>query len=177
MTDKARSNPWSEKDQAINLTQVALKYYAVHKNVVLRKLQLTQIATQKHDKQRTLNGASSTVERLKIKLFYKTPTTNNLWHNIIELFSSRMIYEEDLLYIEELLSSIPKEINKRRQELESKDKTLNNLLQNLDTDEYQKAKKKIKSVQRHKNPLTGLTPDQYEINLLRQLKSILFSSD
>ncbi len=71
---------------------------------------------------------------------------------------------------------MPKDTYKDFTRRQKKDHQLQTLQQELNRDDYILAKQKIANVQKHKNPLTGLSSEDYEQNLLRHLKALLFDN-
>ncbi|MCB1839406.1 MAG: hypothetical protein KDI61_03970 [Alphaproteobacteria bacterium] len=168
---------WQHKDRAVELTSTALNHYFTHRQIVLKKLKLAQTADQKYEKRRNLRTSIGMTEKLKaaigILLPFQARKRNKLWGKIIELFSTKAIYEDDLFKIEEFLEKMPKEAHDIFLKLTKKDRYLKKLQTELNREGYIKTKKIIREVQKHKNPLTGMNSEDYERNLLQHLKNLL----
>jgi len=172
---------WSEKESAMHLTHTVLHHYAHHRFVVLRKLELAQKASALCKKREELNKAQSFFEKIKVQytsiMPVKDQDKNSMWVEIMQLFSQKTILEDDLFFMEEMLEKMPKSVKSVYEEMIHKDKRLNILMKQVDEPAYKEAKKRIKAVQNHKNPMTGVEQAEYEDNFLQQIKSVLFSED
>ncbi|MCB0523815.1 MAG: hypothetical protein H6858_03410 [Rhodospirillales bacterium] len=169
---------WAYKDQAVELTNTALGHYDIHRQIVLKKLNLARKAALASEKKRSRLSPGSLWKWLKtfsLNSLSSEKKEHDVWGEIIGLFSTNILYEDDLFQIEALLEKMPKQTYQVFLDLLKQDKDYAFLNKNLKRDAYQQAKKKIENVQRHKNPLTGLSPEDYERGLLRHLKSLLLT--
>lgn len=176
MTGTQNSNIWQEKNNASGLTMETLGHYIIHRQIVLRKLELAQNVTAGMRKSDALKESKNIFEWLKIFFFYKLEAIDTQWNEIIDLFNHKVVYEDDLFYIEELLAKIPQDTRVLLDKAVAKDRKASGLQKKIKTEQYREAKQRIKRVQDEANPLTGLTAEGYEQDLLRHIKDVLFQN-
>ena len=115
---------WAERSNAMELTNITLNHYAIHKQIILRKLVLAHKATKQQQQKQRFSGARG----LWMKL--KTITSNaelsqedngsDLWNEIIRLITNKVVYEDQLFQIEALLKKMPKHTYRTFQHLSKK---------------------------------------------------------
>jgi len=169
---------WNERENASSLTEVSLSNYVAHRRIILRKLELTQKAVLEHEKRKALSAAKNFFEKAKIWLSFdaSNSTMFKMWGEVIQVFTSRTVFESDLYDIDKLLDLTPMAIKVLLKEYQDADNKYKKLISEFNEAEYLQAKKRIEKIQKHYNPLTGLSGEEYLSNsdLLRQLKALMF---
>ena len=120
---------------------VLMEHYLKHHEIVLKKLGHAQTAT---------------------KMSVDEADISNMWNEIIAIFKDFGASEDDLFAIEGLLNEVPETIKAPYLDLMRQDESLQTLIADLKSDEYQNAKTQSQAVQSKPNPMSGLTSDDYE---------------
>lgn len=154
-------------EQADMLMDLVLDHYIKHHAVVLKKLEHAQSATTQG-----LQEVKSFVEgmaNITHTPHSETPHSEDelqkydaLWDSIISIFRQSGISEDELTQIEQILLTTPKIIRKYYEVLTEQDKALQRLIEELNAPAYEQAMKVVSRVQAHPNPMTMLTPDEYD---------------
>ena len=138
-------------DKKREAMMVVLNHYVHHHELVLKKLNAAQKAT--------LLSVSADKKENKEELI----RLEKLWADILEIYGQCGISEEELFTVENILESIPGDIKERYREIIASDETIQVLIEKMNRREYEKAKHLIESIQSTPNPMSGLMPDDYEI--------------
>jgi len=155
------------------LLSYVLGHYIKHHKVVLTKLNHAQKATEESiaEIKQLLKNIEETEEIKKIKLY------DNMWGLIIETFRQSGVSEDELNNIENILLTIPETIKKYYDILIEKDKALQSLIKDLNSDKYQRAFEITNKVQANINPMSGLGPEEYEPDKSKDNKNSITNLD
>ena len=131
---------WPPEGESNEMLDTLFGYYIQHHEIVLKKLFLA--------KQATLNASSDGQE--------------DLWQDVIDLFSASGMSDEEMSKIEDIIHALPQEIAGHFSTLSDSDKELKDLEMNLDQEGYKKAREAASELQGRVNPLSGMSPQEYK---------------
>lgn len=152
---------WPEEKEAASTTNMLLDHYIKHNEVVLSKLKFAQDATQKcMDEMRSVYNKAKSEDRDSMKNFGEF---DKMWEDIIEMFVNRGVSEDDMFKIESVIKTIPANIKEHYDELTQQDEEFLEMLDNLNTSAYKKAKAKVMTLHATPNPLNGKTFEDYNV--------------
>jgi CheY-like chemotaxis protein len=165
--DAAKSHGWPTEEASRTVTHLLLESYMKQHEITLSKLHLAKNATSKsieeirktHDKVKSLDNQSIT----RFNDFEK------MWSDIIDLFMSSGVSGEALDQIDEIISKMPKDIKAHYQELTQQDKSFLTLVESLNKEAYNKARKKVAALQEQPNPLNGKCSADYKGSITTDL--------
>jgi hypothetical protein len=150
--------------QAEEATLAVMEHYVRHHEVVLRKLNHAHKATldsirEIEEMMAELNDASAHVSELAEVRKY-----DSLWITIIDMFRQAGVSETELGKIEGVLGGIPRAIKTHYDALVAQDKVLLKMIEDLGAEKYRRAFEMIRQVQSKPNPMTGLSPYEYDLD-------------
>ena len=151
---------WPDNDESHALTEMLLDHYMRHHEIVLTKLKFTQSAT-KHciDELRNVHEKIKEKDNTNIHTFQDFDT---MWEDIIQTFMDGGISEEELFKIEQIVTTVPKDIKTHYDALSQQDKSFMALIESLNSNAYKKAKERVVALQAKPNPLNGKTREDYK---------------
>lgn len=139
----------------------ALDHYLKYHEVVMKKLCHAREAT-KHSlheinalcKRLRIDGTSEELEDVK--------KYDEMWRDIIHLFSNCGASETELELIENVLVDVPETIRRHYEVLLQQDQMLAALIEEISNSKYRDALDAIKKIQSRPNPMSGMTPEEYD---------------
>lgn len=135
----------------------ALEHYLKHYEVVMMKLGHARTAT--HQSLDELNNSDAkTADDL-----HEVKSYDRMWEQIIKLFRDSGVSEEELSQIEGVLLRVPNLIRKYYDLLVEQDEILQNLIGELQSEEYQTALKLTRKIQGKPDLMSGLDPSEYDM--------------
>lgn len=151
---------WPTEEASRTITHLLLESYMKQHEIILSKLHLAKNATSQsieeirktHDKVKSLDNQSIT----RFNDFEK------MWSDIIELFMNSGISGDALDQIDEIIAKMPKDIKSHYQELTQQDKSFLTLVESLNKEAYNKARKRVAALQEQPNPLNGKCSADYK---------------
>lgn len=143
-----------DHDTAHDMMTLAFEHYFKHSEAVQKRLEHAKAAT---------NESLDNVNKLKD---YGTE-----WDEILGRFQSVGLSEEALQHIEGLLGDMPKIIDEVYSSLIASDQELQKLEEELASEKYQVALNNIDTIQQQPNPMSGLGPEEYDLDL-QQLQNM-----
>lgn len=142
------------------LVKDLLGHYMDHHEAVLQKLKFAQDATAKSIAEiQDVKQDLANQDNASIASFSKF---ESMWGEIIEMFSTGGISEDDIFKIESIVTNVPSDIKKHYNNLTQQDKSFLTMIEALNHDGYRKAKQISQNVQSQPNRLTGMTQDDYQ---------------
>ena len=141
-----------DENEASEFTDAALDHYLKHYQLVLKKLVLAQKATKMSFEKLEALSSTKSAEDLQ-----------SIWSEIIEVFAECGLSEDELFEIEAVLCNIPKDVKEPYEKLVAKDESIQELIKSIDKSRYEQAMSVIKETQSVPNPLSGLSPEDYEV--------------
>lgn len=136
---------------AQDLLKRVMEYYNIHYDVVQKKLDHAQTAT--HESMKEANDWD-----MKVIGSY-----DSAWKEIINMFQTCGMTQEELFEIERILGALPDNIRGHFERLIKMDRMLQTMMMTLKKLNYEEAMKTINQVQSQPNPLTGLGPEEYDL--------------
>ena len=163
MSDHAFKNN-EDAAKAEEATLAVMEHYIRHHEVVLRKLNHAHKATldsihEIEQMMAELEDASAHAHELAEVRKY-----DGLWITIIDMFRQAGVSETELGKIEGVLTGIPRAIKIHYDALVAQDKVLLKMISDLGAEKYRRAFEMIREVQAQPNPMTGLSPYEYDID-------------
>ena len=161
MSDHAFKNN-KAAEQAEEATLAVMEHYIRHHEVVLRKLRHAHEATVAsiREIEEMMAGLDDAVGHQKE--LAEVRKYDGLWVTIIDMFRQAGVSETELGKIEGVLTGIPRAIKVHYDALVEKDKVLLKMIEDLGAEKYRKAFEMIRRVQSEPNPMTGLSPYEYD---------------
>lgn len=135
----------------------ALVGYLIQRDIVFRKLQHAQMATQcgLHETE-LMERQAPTADAKNAGEIAQIGKYSTLWMNVIDGFNNFFMTEKDLWKIENILGSLPQRIMKFYKVLIDRDIVLQGLIKEITKEKYIKAKEMIEAVQSNFCPATAL---------------------
>lgn len=151
MTDKPSNDiaKMTDTDRKDVLKRV-MEHYSLHYDVVQRKLDHAQEAT---------NESMEAANDWDMKVISQY---DSAWKEIIQMFQTCGITQEELFEIEKILDTLPESIRVHFERLIKLDKMLQTMMVTLEKLDFDGAMNIVSAVQQQPNPLSGLTQDEYE---------------
>lgn len=137
-----------DHDTAHEIMEVAFEHYFMHTEAVLKRLAHAKNATQQ-----SLDGL------MKVQAY------GNVWDEILDKFMAAGLSEDGLQRIELLLGGMPKMIDDVYSTLVQADRELVSLEEELESARYRDALEQIEEIQSRPNQMSGLGPEEYDIDL------------
>lgn len=167
MTDRTPPHDdmdWPDQHTAHDLLKLVFEHYNLHHEIVMKKLGHAQKAT-------ALSGEDAPQDKRADLAGY-----NSAWIQIIDLFKTCGITEEELFEIENILSTLPDTIRVHFERLVKLDQMLQKLMLTLEKMDYYGAMEKINAIQSRPNPMSGLSREDYNEggNSAREVKVYSF---
>lgn len=150
--------------QAEEATLAVMEHYIRHHEVVLRKLNHAHKATLdsiQEIEQMMAALDDATAHRHELAEVRKY---DGLWITIIDMFRQAGVSETELGKIEGVLGGIPRAIKTHYDALVAQDKVLLKMIDDLGAEKYRRAFALIREVQSKPNPMTGLSPHEYDLD-------------
>jgi hypothetical protein len=160
MQDNKQGNLQDKASQEI--MALVLDHYVKYHNVVLKKLQIAQEATAKSIGELKTLPEGQGAAREQVGNLDDAEIYDEMWGDIIRIFKSHGISEEDMKKIEAILLIIPRQIKAHYDAIMAEDRALQVLIRKLNSDEYKKAYEIVREVQIRQNPMSGLGPEEYD---------------
>ncbi len=148
--ESSRKTPQLTETQRQDVLQRVMEHYTVHYDVILKKLDHAQTAT---------NISMEAANDWDMKVIGQY---DSAWKEIIQMFQTCGITQEELFEIEKILDTLPESIREHFERLIKLDKILQTMMITLQKLNFKDAMKTISEVQAGPNPLSGLTSDEYE---------------
>ena len=161
--EEAPAEPWPDEEEAASLTATLLDHYMKHHEIVLSKLQFAQDATKQ-----CIQEIRNTHEKLHEKDNTNVHEFNDfdkMWEEVIKMFMTGGLSEDEIFEIEKLMTTIPEDIKKEYDSLSQQDKSFLALVESLNTNAYKNAQKRVVKLQAQPNPLNGKTSEDYQIKI------------
>ena len=143
MDFKSVDSKLQDMEEGDAICHLTLEYYIKHHEVVSRKLGHARDATDQ-------------VENHTAKRY------SHLWKEIIQIFHSVSLSEEELRTIEEIIEKLPAQIKKIYDQLVALDQVLQKLIKELDQDCYRDALKFAKEVQKKASAFFNFDVEIYD---------------
>lgn len=141
------------------LVKSLLGHYLQHQEAVLKKLEFAQDATLKSIQEiRDVGEDLKTRDNTNLHDFSRLET---MWAEIIDLFVTGGLSEEDIFKIEGLITNIPEDVKAHYTDLTQQDKSFLTMIEAMNHDAYRKARGLAIQVQEAPNPMTGMTRNDY----------------
>ncbi len=157
-----------DPEESQELMQVIMDHYVKHHEIVFKKLHFAQDATQKSIEE--IRAVHKEIEKSDNTNLIEFKGFDKMWCEIIELFAEEGLSQDDLFKIENIITTIPKDIKNHYDNLCQQDKSFLVLVESLNTAAYEKAQKIVFGVQDKPNPLSGLKREDYIAGTLDQAK-------
>lgn len=139
-------------ETAEQVMHLALEHYVKHYNVVMLKLGHARSATRQG-----MEESSSATEKESMRDY------DAIWTNIIEMFRSSGVAEEELRKVEAVLARIPALIRRIYDLRVEQDETLQTLMKELESEDYRQALALTRKIQARRDALSGLEPREFDI--------------
>lgn len=157
MTDhSSRNTPQLTDAERQDILGRVMKHYTVHYDVILKKLDHAQTAT---------NISMEAANDWDMKVIGQY---DSAWKEIIQMFQTCGITQEELFEIEKILDALPESIRVHFERLIKLDKMLQTMMATMQKLNFEDAIKTIAEVQEEPNPLSGLTSNEYEEELHKE---------
>jgi len=154
------------EEKAEELVGYALEHYLKHRDAVMKKLGHAHTATSKSIKDIDESDVGSKDRDVCIAY-------DGMWLDIIEKFKESGVSEDDLSKVDHILTRIPALIKNYYDAFVAQDKALQALLQGLESPEYKQALQAVKTIQSEPDMLSGLDPDEFDLEPFKAKKSVL----
>lgn len=148
MNEDLKEADLPDHDTAHEIMEVAFEHYFMHTEAVLKRLGYAKDATNQ-----SLEGL------LKVKSY------RGVWDEILGKFIEAGLSEDGLQRIELVLGNMPKMIDEIYTTLVEADRELASLEEELGSEKYRQALEQIEEIQSQPNQMSGLGPEEYDIDL------------
>lgn len=150
-----------DPENAELLMGYVLEHYIKHTEVVFKKLGHARAAT--HEGIKEIDGDDKASKKMEEMQAY-----DEMWAKIIAMFEKSGVSEEELVRIEEILGRIPRLIKKYYDTLVEQDAILQELMKELQSEEYQQAIETVNRVQSEADLMSGLDPNEFDLEEIKQ---------
>lgn len=155
---------WPSADAVQSSLELVLDHFVKHSKVVQQKLEIAKEATaQGIEDLEKICDAYDFDENMPVLRNVKS--YESMWDEILERFEERGVTEEELHKIEHILLRIPNTIKIHYESLITDNKRLEETIRALESDEYQDAFKLVQEIQQRPNPMSNMSPDDYDREL------------
>ena len=142
-------------EESDEIMSCVLEHYIKHHKVVTKKLNHARDATKISIKEaEQVKGSADAIRNFK--------RYDELWDQVILMFRDAGVSDEELERIEILLTTIPKMIKEHYEILVEQDKVLQELVEELKDERYERMKSLVKEIHSKPNMMSGLGPEEYK---------------
>lgn len=152
-----------DPENADVLMGYVLNHYIKHYDVVFKKLGHAKSAT--HQSIKEISKTAKHSESKVAQELAEMQAYDAMWEKIIEMFQEAGVGEEELAKIELVLNKIPRLIKKYYDLLVEQDTVLQELMVELESEEYKKALAITRKIQAKPDMLSGLDPSEFDLEI------------